>query len=88
MNQSMTEARQRLADAAVAAENIERVLDVTVVAPDESQHDCWTLDLLVDQLGERLGVPPEVHELFGKYELASVESGPQGPDFQRVIAVA
>lgn len=59
-----------------------------MLSPEDSQHDRWTLDLLVDQLGDRLGVPPEVHELFGEYELASAESGPQGPEFQRVIAVA
>ena len=88
MSQSTTEGRRRVADAAVAAENIERVLKVSVLSPTESQHEHWTLDLLVDQSGDRLGLPPEVHELLGEYELSSVESGPQGPDFQQVIAVA
>jgi hypothetical protein len=76
-----------MAVTALAVATIERVVDVTARSPEKSQHDRWTLDLLVDRVDERLGVPPSAHEAFGEYELTSVKSGPQGPNFQWIITV-
>lgn len=83
----MTDERRRVADAAVAAEQLASVVAVDVIPPEQDPLDRWVLDLLVEQPGHSVGLPPRVHQLLADHELGSHSTKPQGPSYYQVLAV-
>jgi hypothetical protein len=79
--------RRRVADAAVAAEAEPAIRAVDVIPADADPTDRWTLDLLVVENDARPGVPRAVLAVLADHDLHLLRAGPQGPDYQQVIAV-
>lgn len=84
----MTNARRRVARAAVAAERCQFVFAVDVLSPDADPVDRWTLTLLVSESQERPGVPWPVAEIVAEHRLSLHDFGRQGPDYYEVLALA
>jgi len=80
-------ARRRVAEAAVAAEANRAIRAVDVIPAKQDPTDRWTLDLLVVENDNRPGVPDAVLALLADYDLHLLRAGPQGPDYQQVLAV-
>lgn len=83
MSTCIARARKRARKAADKLELHHRVEAVDVLAPEADPTNKWTIELVLCAEG----VPHDVLDLLGSYQLTLRESQPQGPYWQ-AVAVA